>query len=121
MLLANPFVPDSRIEDAMAEAAALDLPFDITNTIDDNPFIFGMMGAGSRTGQWVRFHGISAQTLAGDTVEIASGIGLIVGDEFGRVVIAFEDDTLGWTYLGWVTEEHFENVSLHYEASRWTH
>lgn len=118
---AYPFVTDSRIEEAKAEAAAMVLPFDLTNVLDYNPFVFGSLGEGDRVGTWVYYKGGVASTLAESEVNLNPGVAVIVGAEFGRYVLAFESEKHGWTYLGWVTPDTFDGIDIHYECQRWTH
>jgi hypothetical protein len=121
LTISRPFVPDDQIEEAMAEAAALDLPFDLSNIIDYNPFVYGTLGNGARVGQWVWFKGSTATDLEGNLHTIPAGVALIIGDEFGRCVLGFEDEERGWMYLGWVLSDSFDVLNIHCEISRWTH
>lgn len=121
LLLSRPFVLDDQIEVAIAEAESLDLPFDLSYIIDYNPYIFSIHDQGSNVGQWVYFKGHTVANLNGDQSEFPPGVALIIGEEFGRYVLGFEDETTGWIYLGWVLRDTFDILDLHYETSRWTH
>lgn len=119
--ISRPFIADDQIEEAMAEAEALDLPFDLTNVIDYNPFVYGGLGIGRDIGKWVRYHGGSVTNLNGDKSEVLPGVALIIGHEYGRYVLGFENERTGWVYLGWVLPESIDFLHIHYENSRWTH
>jgi hypothetical protein len=108
-------------ERAIAEAEALDLPFDLHNIIDTNPYVFGDLGDGQLVGEFVRYRGGLVRNLEGEEVVSDAGIGVVVGDAFGRVVIGFETDPMKITYLGWVNPEDFEVVQIHQEVHKWLH
>jgi hypothetical protein len=119
--LSRPFVPDDQIEEAMAEAKALDLPFDLSYVTDYNPFVYGPLGMRGKIGRWVYFKGHEVVNLNGDRVYCEPGVALIVGDAFGRYVLGFENERTGWVYLGWVLLESFDFLDIHYENSSWMH
>ncbi|RYF14500.1 MAG: hypothetical protein EOO77_14230 [Oxalobacteraceae bacterium] len=114
-------VTDSHVAAAMAEADGLNLPFDLSNVVDYNPFVFGRVYSDPVVGRWVRFHGSEATNLGGQTVPCAPGIARIVGHECGRYVLGFEDQINGAVYLGWVLPTTFDFIDIHHEHSRWTH
>jgi hypothetical protein len=119
--LSRPFVPDNQIEEAMAEAKALDLPFDLANVTDFNPFVYGPLGVGGDIGKWVLFKGREVSNLNGESFTCESGVALVVGHAFGRYVLGFENERTGWAYLGWVLPESFDFLDIHYENSSWMH
>lgn len=112
---------DPVIEQAKFEAAALDLPFDLQNIIDNNPFVFGKLGTGPLIGRTVRYPGGMISNLCGESLDVGPGVGTVIGDAFGRVVLAFENACGQFSYLGWIDASEVEIVFVHREARTWTH
>jgi hypothetical protein len=112
---------DPYVAQAQSEAAAMDLPFDLQNIIDDNPFVFGALGDGPLIGRTVRFPGGMISNLLGDAMDVGAGVGTVIGDAFGRVVIAFETDLGKYSYLGWVNASEIATVVVHGGSRTWKH
>lgn len=110
------------LESQALEVSKLDLPFDLQNIVDTNPFIFGELGEGALLGQYARFQGGMIKTLDGQDFDAGEGIGQIIGDFAGRVIIAFECEVHGFLYLGWLNPEDYELVTIHFpETQKWMH
>lgn len=110
------------LEDKLNEVSKLALPFDLQNIVDPNPFIFGELGDGKLLGEYARYLGGTIKTLDGSDFEAAEGVGQIIGDFAGRVIIAFECEAHGFLYLGWLNPEDYELVTIHFpETQKWMH
>jgi hypothetical protein len=112
---------DTAIECARVEAASLDLPFDLQNIVDANPFVYGNLGNGALLGEFCKFHGGTVKNLSGDEIDVGPGVGMVVGDNFGRVVVCFETNDSDVFYLGWVNHDQIEVVQVHQEVHKWFH
>lgn len=106
----------------LAEASQMELPFDLQNTLSTNPFVYDYCGEKpTKLGEMVKYTGGPVNTLDGDELTLNECIGVIVGYEFGRAVIAFENEEHGWVYLGWVNPEDFHQINIFHENTLWTH
>jgi hypothetical protein len=103
-------VADEDLLQALAATVEMDPPFDVAASLSCNAAIYGPPGGGSLIGSLASFTG--SCTVAGSEIsrEI-SVIGLIVGHEFGRVVLLSgiidpqTDDLYRDIYVGWVNED----------------
>jgi hypothetical protein len=115
--------PSDEMIDFYVEAAHLDLPFDLHNVIDNNPFVFGEFGDGPLLGETVRFGSRVCLTLDGTPLEVDGGVATVLGDAFGRVLLAHElCDGIGMVYLGWIDKSEIEVLDIcRSGVSRWLH
>lgn len=117
-----PQITEEEYDRAEAEVAFMELPFDLHNVLSTNPFVYDAGGTSrAMLGKMVEYTGGTAKTLDGVEIELTQCIGVIVGHEFGRAVIAFENEEHGWVYLGWVNPEDFHTINIFHENERWTH
>lgn len=114
-------VVDPDEEQAIIEASLLELPFDLYKIVDTNPYIFDDLGESDRTGEYCRYMGGDVHDLSGAVHPAPGVIGVIVGDAFGRVVIAFQTDDNELVYLGWVNDDEIEVVQVREEVHQWLH
>jgi hypothetical protein len=95
--------PMSFIRD-LIEKRPVTAEFDVYRFVTDNPFSFGPLGQSTRIGRWARFLGGEAQIgQSGTQVPLPEQYGIIIGDNFDRIVLSFEG-----TYLGWLNPEDYE-------------
>jgi hypothetical protein len=99
-----------------------DVPFDCSHCISTDFAVFGDLGHGPLRGRHVRLSCTPPEVIHPLTDEIIEmpAIGEIVGDLYGRVIVALETEDAVY-FFGWLTGDDYQLIDIYSETGSWLH
>lgn len=102
-------VTQTLVKEALSMTVPTVIPFDCQNVLANNIFVYGETGDGNLIGHLAFHNGGTVYCVDGDSLEIPSGIGLVIGNNHGRVLLRLVEHL----YLGWLDERDVEIIHPH--------